>query len=124
MELLQDGLRDLPVTQQVALLADLQGDVQEQAADAAAQLPPASNLRRFVAEGADLVAFSGGKAIGGPQSTGILCGRRDLVAAAGLQHLDQDLLPDDIDSCDHFSNRVFHLYTCVHLDEIKFAVLI
>ena len=30
--------------------------------DAAAQLPPASNLRRFLAAGADLVAFSGGKA--------------------------------------------------------------
>ncbi len=62
--------------------------------DAAAQLPPASNLRRFVAEGADLVAFSGGKAIGGPQGAGILCGRRDLVAAAALQQLDQDLLPE------------------------------
>ncbi|MCC7048199.1 MAG: hypothetical protein IT562_15910, partial [Alphaproteobacteria bacterium] len=32
--------------------------------DAAAQLPPVENLRRFIAEGADLVAFSGGKAIG------------------------------------------------------------
>ena len=34
--------------------------------DAAAQLPPQENLRRFIAEGADLVAFSGGKALGGP----------------------------------------------------------
>ncbi|HEY5632612.1 MAG TPA: aminotransferase class V-fold PLP-dependent enzyme [Burkholderiaceae bacterium] len=59
--------------------------------DAAAQLPPAANLRRFVAEGADLVCFSGGKGIGGPQASGILCGRRDLVMAAALQHLDQDI---------------------------------
>ena len=43
--------------------------------DAAAQLPPTDNLRRFLAQGADLVAFSGGKAIGGPQASGILCGR-------------------------------------------------
>lgn len=59
--------------------------------DAAAQLPPQANLRRFTAEGADLVAFSGGKAIGGPQATGILCGRRDLVMSAALQHLDLDI---------------------------------
>lgn len=59
--------------------------------DAAAQLPPQSNLRRFIELGADLVAFSGGKALNGPQGTGILCGRRDLVMAAALQHLDLDI---------------------------------
>jgi L-seryl-tRNA(Ser) seleniumtransferase len=62
--------------------------------DAAAQLPPQINLRRFIEQGADLVAFSGGKAINGPQATGILCGRRDLVMAAALQHLDFDILWD------------------------------
>jgi D-glucosaminate-6-phosphate ammonia-lyase len=62
--------------------------------DAAAQLPPVGNLRRFIAEGADLVVFSGGKALRGPQSSGILCGRRDLVAAAALQMLDQDTRPE------------------------------
>jgi L-seryl-tRNA(Ser) seleniumtransferase len=62
--------------------------------DAAAQLPPAANLRRFVAAGADLVAFSGGKAIGGPQASGILCGRRDLIMAAALQNLDLDVFYD------------------------------
>jgi L-seryl-tRNA(Ser) seleniumtransferase len=36
------------------------------------------------------VAFSGGKAIRGPQSTGILCGNRDLIAAAAVQMLDMD----------------------------------
>lgn len=59
--------------------------------DAAAQLPPRDNLRRFIAEGADLVAFSGGKAIFGPQASGLLCGRRELVASAVLQSLDHDL---------------------------------
>src|SRR5207247_3523684 len=58
--------------------------------DAAGELPPRSNLRSIVATGADLVAFSGGKAIRGPQATGILCGRRDLVGSAALQMLDLD----------------------------------
>lgn len=58
--------------------------------DAAGELPPRSNLRALVETGADLVAFSGGKAIRGPQATGILCGRRDLVGAAALQMLDMD----------------------------------
>jgi D-glucosaminate-6-phosphate ammonia-lyase len=40
--------------------------------DAAAELPPSSNLRRFVDDGADLVAFSGGKGIGGPSASGII----------------------------------------------------
>lgn len=60
--------------------------------DAAAQLPPKANLRRFIGEGASLVAYSGGKAIRGPQSSGILCGRKDLVAAALIQNLDMDIL--------------------------------
>ncbi len=58
--------------------------------DAAAQLPPVENLRAFVETGADLIAFSGGKAIRGPQSTGILCGRADLIASVALQHMDMD----------------------------------
>lgn len=62
--------------------------------DAAAQLPPQANLKRFISEGADLVAFSGGKALGGPQASGILCGRRDLIMSAALQHLDLDIFAD------------------------------
>jgi D-glucosaminate-6-phosphate ammonia-lyase len=62
--------------------------------DAAAQLPPQSNLKRFVAEGADLVAFSGGKVLGGPQASGILCGRKELIMSAALQHLDLDIYAD------------------------------
>lgn len=56
--------------------------------DAAAQLPPTTNLQRFIDAGADLVVFSGGKAIRGPQTTGILAGRADLIESAALQHLD------------------------------------
>jgi L-seryl-tRNA(Ser) seleniumtransferase len=52
--------------------------------DAASTLPPRENLFRWLRLGADLVNFSGGKGIRGPQSTGILAGRRDLVRAATL----------------------------------------
>ena len=58
--------------------------------DAAGELPPRHNLQAIIETGVDLVSFSGGKAIRGPQSTGILCGRRDLIAAAVLQMLDMD----------------------------------
>lgn len=58
--------------------------------DAAAEVPPAGNLRRHIAAGADLVAFSGGKGIGGPQASGILCGRRDLIEAAWVHGLNYD----------------------------------
>jgi len=62
--------------------------------DAAAEMPPGSNLKSFIAAGADLVAFSGGKHIQGPQATGILCGRRDLILSAVLQHQDMDVFPE------------------------------
>jgi L-seryl-tRNA(Ser) seleniumtransferase len=50
--------------------------------DAAADSPPARRLSQYVDEGFDLVAFSGGKGLRGPQSTGLLLGRSDLVAIA------------------------------------------
>ncbi len=62
--------------------------------DAAAQLPPQDNLKRFIREGADIVVFSGGKALGGPQASGFLCGKRDLIMSAALQHLDLDVYED------------------------------
>ncbi|RLI04917.1 hypothetical protein DRO38_00215 [Candidatus Bathyarchaeota archaeon] len=49
--------------------------------DAAAELPPVENLRDIVATGADLVAFSGGKDIRGPNDTGFIIGRADLIRA-------------------------------------------
>jgi D-glucosaminate-6-phosphate ammonia-lyase len=52
--------------------------------DAAAMLPPTNSLRRFITEGADLVTFSGGKGLMGPQSSGILAGRVDLIRAARM----------------------------------------
>lgn len=58
--------------------------------DAAGELPPRRNLREIAATGADLISFSGGKAIRGPQSTGLLCGRRDLIGSAAVQMLDMD----------------------------------
>ena len=50
--------------------------------DAASMLPPRANLQRYLHEGADLVIFSGGKGVRGPQGAGILCGRQDLIDAA------------------------------------------
>jgi L-seryl-tRNA(Ser) seleniumtransferase len=61
--------------------------------DASMNLPPRDNLRRFIAAGADLVAFSGGKTIGGPQASGFLAGRADLMLSVGLQQQDMDVLP-------------------------------
>lgn len=52
--------------------------------DAAAQLPPKSNLTDICAMGADLVVFSGGKGLRGPQCTGIVIGRSELVRACSL----------------------------------------
>lgn len=62
--------------------------------DAAAELPPPENLKRFISQGADLVAFSGGKHIQGPQSSGFLCGKRDLILSANLQQQDMDVFPE------------------------------
>src|SRR6266851_3904131 len=50
--------------------------------DAASDTPPVERLSQYIREGFDLVAFSGGKALRGPQCSGLLMGRKDLIDAA------------------------------------------
>src|SRR5262247_2430279 len=52
--------------------------------DAAADVPPTENLSKYTKMGFDLVTFSGGKGLRGPQSAGLLLGRKDLIEAARL----------------------------------------
>ena len=54
--------------------------------DAAADVPPVENLFKYQKIGFDLITFSGGKMIRGPQSAGLLYGRKDLIEAAKLNH--------------------------------------
>jgi L-seryl-tRNA(Ser) seleniumtransferase len=61
--------------------------------DAAAEVPPAENLGKFVKMGVDLVAFSGGKNLRGPQCSGLLLGRKDLVKKAYANSAPNDYLP-------------------------------
>ena len=52
--------------------------------DAAADVPPMERLKDYVDEGFDLVVFSGGKGLIGPQASGLLLGREDLIEAAWM----------------------------------------
>ena len=50
--------------------------------DAAADVPPISNLWKYTQMGFDLVTFSGGKGMRGPQNAGLLLGKKELIEAA------------------------------------------
>jgi L-seryl-tRNA(Ser) seleniumtransferase len=54
--------------------------------NAASEVPPPDVLTRYTKAGADLVLISGGKGLMGPQSSGVLAGRKDLIEAATLNH--------------------------------------
>ena len=67
---------DMPLNELIAIAAEHDIPV---IVDAAAQLPPVENLWRFTEMGAALALFSGGKDLRGPQSSGLMLGRSDLV---------------------------------------------
>jgi L-seryl-tRNA(Ser) seleniumtransferase len=75
------GTGDLPIERVIAVAKTHGVPV---IVDAAAQLPPVSNLWRFTELGADLAIFSGGKDLCGPQSSGLIVGRGDLIEACRL----------------------------------------
>jgi len=58
--------------------------------DAAADVPPIANLWNYTKMGFDLVTFSGGKGIRGPQNAGLLLGRKDLIEAAAANNVPND----------------------------------
>jgi L-seryl-tRNA(Ser) seleniumtransferase len=58
--------------------------------DAAADVPPISNLWNYTQMGFDLVAFSGGKGMRGPQNAGLLLGKANLIAAAAKNNSPND----------------------------------
>lgn len=59
--------------------------------DCAADVPPVENFWKYTAMGFDLVCFSGGKGIRGPQSAGLLLGRKDLIAAARINAAQEEI---------------------------------
>lgn len=79
------NLLDLPTVAAIAHAAHVPVIV-----DGALHVPPIERLKRYFADGADLVAVSGGKGFRGPQASGLLCGDPRLLEMAALQHQDMD----------------------------------
>ena len=73
--------RNLPLSDVISIAKEIGVPV---IVDAAAELPPVENLSRFYHMGVELTVFSGGKDICGPQSSGLVVGRRDLIDACAL----------------------------------------
>jgi L-seryl-tRNA(Ser) seleniumtransferase len=88
---LPGGEKELPLADVVTLAHRRGAPV---IVDAAGCCDEPKNLTRFIAAGADLVCYSGGKYIRGPQASGFVCGRRDLISAIAWQHLDMDFTPE------------------------------
>lgn len=59
--------------------------------DAAMDVPPVARLHQLLADGSDLIAISGGKGFRGPHTSGLLCGRHDLVSTIALHQQDMDI---------------------------------
>ena len=78
-QMLMEGI--IPLEEQVAIAHRHNIPV---VIDAAAQIPPVANLWDLTGRGADLVLFSGGKGLRGPQSSGLILGRRDLIQACAF----------------------------------------
>ena len=83
---LHGDVLDLPAVAEIAHAAGVPVIV-----DGSLHIPPVHRLRDMMAAGADLVALSGGKGFRGPQTSGLLCGRSDLIAAVALHHQDMDI---------------------------------
>ena len=76
-----DSYRNLALKEVIAIAKEANIPV---IVDASAEIPPVENLRRYSDMGADLTVFSGGKDICGPQPTGLIVGRRDLIHACAM----------------------------------------
>ncbi len=76
------GIRAQPTITEVAPIARAAGV--PLIIDAAAEMPPRANFTEPLRQGADLIIFSGGKGLLGPQSTGLILGRQSLIEACRL----------------------------------------
>lgn len=76
-----ENYRNMPLEQFIAIAHEAGIPV---IVDASAEIPPLDNLTRFTRMGADITVFSGGKDICGPQSSGLILGRLDLIQACAL----------------------------------------